>query len=187
MAMTKESTKLVEDNYRLGFYFAKRWDKELNHKLTYEDILSHCLLGLTKAAIHYDPAMGVKFSTYTSKIITNEILMGLRKTRNCIHTIPISDFCINNFGEDTEFDTWDYIQRRFTYNNNIEDWISEEVGRQAIEKIPPKQKKIVELYLEGMTELNISKATGYSQSYVSRLLAKGRQLIMMEFFDNESA
>jgi RNA polymerase sporulation-specific sigma factor len=181
-AMTREKIKLVEDNYKLGFYFASRWDRQLNNKLNYEDILSHCLLGLTKAAIHYDPDKGTKFSTYVAKIIHNEILMGLRKERNSIKTIPISALKING-NDEMEYDTWDLIQRRFAYNNNIDDWIVAETGRNALERTPPKQKKIVELYIGGMTEKNISGITGYSQSYVSRLLKQAREKVREEFYD----
>jgi RNA polymerase sporulation-specific sigma factor len=183
--MTDYQTKLIEDNFKLCYYFATDWGKKVGNKLDKEDIFSHCLLSLTKAAIHFNPDKKIKFSTYVSVIIRNEILMALRKVSRRVITIPICDLHNNKF--DNEYDTWDYIQGRFTNNDNIEDWIIEETCRNAIKEVKPKQRRMIELYMNGSTELKIANITGYSQSYVSRLLKKAQKKMRFELYKHLTA
>ena len=181
MALTKEQIKLIEDNYKLGHFFAARW--KLKTSLDYDDILSHCLLGLTKAAKHFDPERKVKFSSYVGFIIQNEILMALRTQRHTIMTVPISD--LSNYGKnhmDSDYDMWDLIQSKFSSNNNVQDWIEQETIKEAIKNIPPKQKIVVELYMKEFNQPDIAKMTGFSQSYVSRLLNKAHKGIKNKLY-----
>lgn len=78
--VTKGQKKLIEDNIRLSYYNAKKWSNKLsrNYNLTFDDIVSDCMLGLIKAAKALDIERGIKFATFAVRVMDNQILMTLR-------------------------------------------------------------------------------------------------------------
>ncbi len=76
----EESDKLVTDNVNLAYKLAHDWTFSLKD-VEEEDIRQHALVGLTKAAKTYDPAMGTAFSTYAWRIITNYLNNVYRKEK----------------------------------------------------------------------------------------------------------
>lgn len=56
--------------------------RKLNLNFRDEDLFATGLIGLVKAVIKFDSEKGVKFSTFATRVISNEILMTFRKKKN---------------------------------------------------------------------------------------------------------
>ena len=67
---------LVTHNLRLVVYISKKYESKTAGA---EDLVSIGTIGLMKAVKTYNPDKNIKFATYASRCIENEILMYLRK------------------------------------------------------------------------------------------------------------
>lgn len=56
-------------------------NKFLNTGYSFDDLYSNALFGLTKAINTYKPDKGAKFTTYASRIMSNDILMFVRSNK----------------------------------------------------------------------------------------------------------
>lgn len=76
MKLTRQESIIVENNIGLARSVAHTYV----HKCTldWDDLHQIGSIGLMKAAKSYDSSKGVKFSTYATRIITNEVLSALR-------------------------------------------------------------------------------------------------------------
>lgn len=94
----EESWKvLAERNMRLAIRVANSFS---NTDFEEEDLFSVALFGLVKSAKKFDPSLGYKFSTLSTYMIKNEILMELRKRK--IHPYPkesIDEVFVNAKGD----------------------------------------------------------------------------------------
>lgn len=72
------SDKLVTDNMPLVHYIIKKYYATYTKD---EDIIQSGMLGLVKAAKHYDKTKG-KFSTYAAVVIRSEIANELKYRKN---------------------------------------------------------------------------------------------------------
>lgn len=61
--------------------------KRLNLDSLDEDLFSIGILGLVKATVNFDSGKGIKFSTFATRVIQNEILMTFRKKKNNLTTL----------------------------------------------------------------------------------------------------
>ena len=71
--------KLIVHNLRLVVYIAKKFE---NTGIGIDDLTSIGTMGLIKAVNSFSPEKNIKFATYASRCIENEILMYLRKRSN---------------------------------------------------------------------------------------------------------
>jgi len=165
---------LIERNLRLVVYIARRFE---NTKVNLEDLVSIGTIGLIKAINTYNPNKNIKLATYASKCIENEILMFLRRNSNKKLELSIDEplnvdwdgnelLLSDVLGTDTE-----------EIYNKIESNVEKEALLQAIQKLPSREKKIVELRFgfgdEGeKTQKEVADMLGISQSYISRLEKK---------------
>ena len=74
--------KLIEHNLRLVVYISKRFE---NTGINIEDLISIGTIGLIKAVDSFDINKNIKFSSYASKCIENEVLK-CKKQRICCTT-----------------------------------------------------------------------------------------------------
>ena len=65
--------KLVTDNLRLVYYLYEKLTKNPLTENYKDDIISEGMVGLVKAANTFDNGRGIKFGTYASRCITNEM------------------------------------------------------------------------------------------------------------------
>ena len=163
--------KLVEHNLRLVVYIARRFE---NTSINLEDLISIGTIGLMKAVSTYRLEKKIKLATYASRCIENEILMYIRKTANQKTEIsldePINMDCDGNelLLSDILGTEEDMILRP------LEEDVDRHVLRQALKTLPPREQEIVYLRfgLEGrkeMTQKEVAREMGISQSYISRL------------------
>ncbi len=162
---------LIERNLRLVVYIARKFD---NTKISIEDLISIGTIGLIKAVNTFDPDKNIKLATYASKCIENEILMYLRKTSKIRNEISF-DEPLNIDWDGNELLLSDILG---TEGDIIYKYIEDEVDKtllnQAIEKLSPREKTIVELRFglkNGLekTQKEVADLLGISQSYISRL------------------
>ena len=147
---------LIEHNLRLVVYIAKKFD---NTSVGVEDLISIGTIGLIKAINTFKPDKNIKLATYASRCIENEILMYLRRNELLLSDILGTD-------EDVIY-------------HDIEDEIEKSLLNNAISRLNPRERKIVELRYgltnedgEEMTQKEVADLLGISQSYISRLEKK---------------
>lgn len=166
--------KLIIHNLRLVVYIAKKFE---NTGVSVDDLTSIGTMGLIKAVKSFIPSKNIKFATYASRCVENEILMYLRKRSN--RNIDISmDEALSTDSEGNELNLIDVL---YTQENEISKTMEEESNRQivwqSLDKLPDREKEIVIMRFglngnEEKTQKEVADIIGISQSYISRLEKK---------------
>ena len=166
--------KLIIHNLRLVVYIAKKFE---NTGVSVDDLTSIGTMGLIKAVKSFIPSKNIKFATYASRCVENEILMYLRKRSN--RNIDISmDEALSTDSEGKELNLIDVL---YTQENEISKTMEEESNRQivwrSLDKLPVREKEIVIMRFglngnEEKTQKEVADIIGISQSYISRLEKK---------------
>lgn len=163
--------KLIVHNLRLVVYIAKKFE---NTMVPIDDLTSIGTLGLIKAVNSFVPSKNIKFATYASRCVENEILMYLRKQSN--KNIDLSmDEALSTDADGNELNLIDVL---YTDENEISKNIEEESDRKllwkSLECLSPREKQIM-LMRFGLggrlekTQKEVADEIGISQSYISRL------------------
>jgi len=165
---------LIEHNLRLVVYIARKFE---NTGINVEDLISIGSIGLIKSVNTYRNDKNIKLATYASKCIENEILMYLRKTANRKAEISI-DEPLNVDWDGNELLLSDILgtDNDVVYKS-IEGKIDKGILLEALEKLPAREQKIMDLRF-GLetgyekTQKEVADYLGISQSYISRLEKK---------------
>ena len=179
---------LVEHNLRLVVYIARRFE---NTGVNLEDLISIGTIGLIKGVNTYRTDKNIKLATYASRCIENEILMHIRKISGQRAEVsldePINMDCDGNelLLSDILGTEEDMILRP------LEDDVDICVLRQALRELPDREREIVLMRfgLEGRKELTqkeVARKMGISQSYISRLEKRIMQRLKKEFIRQTS-
>ena len=165
-------SELIERNLRLVVYIARRFE---NTGVYVEDLISIGTIGLIKAINTFDPDKNIKLATYASRCIENEILMYLRKNSGSKTEVSI-DEPLNVDWDGNELLLSDILgtDDDCVYRN-IEQQVEKNLLFTALDKLPGREKKIMELRF-GLdtgtgekTQKEVADLLGISQSYISRL------------------
>ena len=167
---------LIEHNLRLVVYIAKKFD---NTSVGVEDLISIGTIGLIKAINTFKPDKNIKLATYASRCIENEILMYLRRNSKTRLEVSI-DEPLNVDWDGNELLLSDILGTdEDVIYHDIEDEIEKNLLNNAISRLNPRERKIVELRYglnnaegEEMTQKEVADLLGISQSYISRLEKK---------------
>lgn len=178
--LTEAQREMVEQNmglvYQLAWKYIKQHPVLIRLGLDFDELVSLLSLALCKAVSTYDPARGYKLSALFSKIARNSILMELRKlnsNKRKAQSEAVSletPICCD--GEnlrllDTIIST--DLDPEAQFFADIEFADDREILQAAVSGMDAQSRKIMELrYFNGMTQVEISKALGVSQSHVSR-------------------
>ena len=179
---------MIERNLRLVVYIARKFE---NTGISIEDLISIGTIGLIKAISTYRLDKKIRLATYASRCIENEILMQLRKNSNQRTEVsldePINMDCDGNelLLSDILGTEEDMILRP------LEEDVERKVLRQALKELPPREQEIIFLRfgMEGRRELTqkeVARKMGISQSYISRLEKKIMQRLKKEFIRQTS-
>lgn len=171
-----EIEKKVLENERLIHYFLQK--KEINPS-DYDDWFQIGRIGLIKAAMTFDEAKNIKFSTYAGRCINNEINMHFRKVKNDWKNVsldePINDSDSENALTISEL-LYDEITSRFT--DTIE---YREIIEKALDIILNSfsiREKIIFLFSLGdVKQRIIEEQVGISRSLVSRIVTKSHKIL----------
>lgn len=127
----------IERNLRLASYIAQRF---MDTGIDMEDLIATGAIGLIKAVNTFDVDRNIKFSTYASRCIRNEILMSLRKNSNIRDEVSIDEpIRIDGDGQelllsDTLGTDDDIVSR------NIEDEANKKFLYTAIQKLSEREQ-----------------------------------------------
>lgn len=179
---------LVEHNLRLVVYIARRFE---NTGVNLEDLISIGTIGLIKGINTYRGDRNIRLATYASRCIENEILMHIRKISGQKAEVsldePINMDCDGNelLLSDILGTEEDLILRP------LEDDVDICVLRQALRELPEREREIILMRfgLEGRKELTqkeVARKMGISQSYISRLEKKIMLRLKKEFIRQTS-
>lgn len=167
----KAREKMVVHNLRLVIYIAKKFE---NSAVNIEDLTSIGSLGLIKAVNSFKPSKNIKFATYASRCVENEILMYLRKQSNKSIDISIDD-ALSVDSDGNELNLIDILYTdEYEVSRNIEEESEKQILWQSIHTLPQREKDIILMRfgLNGVTEKTqkeVADEIGISQSYISRL------------------
>ena len=171
LAPEEEQKVLIERNLRLVVYIARRFE---NTGINIEDLISIGTIGLIKAVGTFRAEKNIKLATYSSRCIENEILMYIRKISGQKAEISL-DEPINTDYDGNELLLSDVLGTDGdTVMRPMEDDVDHELLRQALEKLPEREKKIVTMRFglggrKEKTQKEVADLMGISQSYISRL------------------
>lgn len=180
---------IIEHNLRLVAHITKKYCSNTNEQ---DDLISIGTIGLIKAVNTFDDAKGIKFATYASKCIENEVLMYFRSLKKSAQDISINE-PIDSDSDGNPLTLMDII--------SVDDTIADEINHKMqvkklyeyIEKIKDEREKniiILRYGLYGVTPLTqkqIAKRLNISRSYVSRIEKKVVENLRKKFYKNEKA
>ncbi len=170
----KARQTLITHNLRLVVYIAKKFEST---GIGIEDLVSIGTIGLIKAVKTFCPNKNIKLATYASRCIENEILMFLRKTNQHKNEISI-DEPLNTDWDGNELLLSDILgTEEDTVNSNIECEAEKSILREAVERLPEREKCIMKMRFgltdgKEKTQKEVADLIGISQSYISRLEKK---------------
>ena len=171
----KARDTLIEHNLRLVVYVAKRYDNSTNCPL--EDLISIGTIGLVKAINTFKADKNIKLATYASRCIENEILMYLRKNNKIRYEISL-DEPLNIDYDGNELLLGDIVG---TEDDLVEQEMMKSDQRklfyEALKDLNEREKEILILRYglsnqDELTQKDVAKLLGISQSYISRLEKK---------------
>ena len=179
----KIKSDLIEHNLRLVVYIARKFD---NTGVELDDLVSVGTIGLIKAVNSFNVEKKIKLATYASRCIENEILMYLRRIVKIKSEVSF-DEPLNVDWEGNELLLSDILgtDSDIVYKD-IETTVESELLRQALTKLSPREREIMELRFglsgaEEKTQKEVADQLGISQSYISRLEKKIIQRLKKEF------
>ncbi len=162
---------LIEHNLRLVVYIARRFEST---GVNIEDLISIGTIGLIKGINTFRTDRNIKLATYCSRCIENEILMHIRKISAQKGEISL-DEPINTDWDGNELLLADVLGTDAdTVQRPLEERVDHELLRQALSRLPERDKQIVFLRfglggLPERTQKEVAELLGISQSYISRL------------------
>ena len=157
--------RLFNDNINLAYYVARKINIP---NMLDEDKFQISMLALWKACETYDPNRNLKFSTYASVCIKNELLMTKRK--RSVDTISL----------DTPLKTEDelYLKDIIASDVDVTSSVQDDIMLVEINKLKEKylsrmEQQVIDLYyMQGKTQVEISKILGIYQAQISRYKTK---------------
>lgn len=172
--MTDEQAELAEANINLAYFMAQ---KLINHTpLEYEDTISTCFVGLCKAAMTFDPNKGIKFTTYATKIMQNQVFMANRTHKKSIQALHLEDLLQE---EGLDWEAYVSSDQRLIDDYVTSGMVIESALKRILPKLSPKEKQVVALLFDNpeLTQVQIGEIMGVSQVSAYRIKKRVRDRI----------
>lgn len=139
--------------------------KSLGLDIFDEDLFQIGCIGLIKAVDGFDFEKNIKFATYATKVIRNEILMTLRKKRIVSQSLDES-FTIDKL----ETSLMDMISDGTCMEDEL---ISTMYLEQEFNRLNDKEKQIIYLhFFKEISQRDLAKMMGCTQPHISRMIRK---------------
>ena len=161
---------MIEHNLRLVVYIAKRYE---TNPIFMEDLISIGSIGLIKAVNTFKRDKNIKLVTYASRCIENEILMFLRKkSRRKVEVSFDEPLNVDYDGNELLLSDIlgtedDLVTKEFEKKENKRELL------EAMKCLKTRERQILQMRYgiehEELTQKDIAKRLGISQSYISRL------------------
>lgn len=175
--------RLIEHNLRLVAHIVKKFNSPYSEQ---DDLISVGTIGLIKAVNSFDINKNIRFATYASKCIENEILMYFRQQKKSSQDFSIND-PIETDSEGNPITLMEIVKVDDTIADDIDLEIKIEKLKKCIAQLKDEREKTIIVLRYGMngakplTQKETAKLLGISRSYVSRIekktLAELRRMI----------
>lgn len=163
--------RIFVKNRRFVFHMANKFK---NLPLDYEDIVGLCQVGMVKAVNKYKSDRGVKFVSFASLVIKNEVLAFMKREKKHYKQRKLSlDWSITNEKDGSEIALVDALEADFSEFEKVAD---REIVSTAIALYLSKSRgvhrEVFKYWLSGLNQPEIAEKIGVSQPYISRVLKK---------------
>ena len=171
--------RLIEHNLRLVAHIIKKY---YGNSAEQDDLISIGTIGLIKAVSTFDYEKGVRFATYASRCIENEILMYFRNKKKYAQDVSFTE-PIDSDKDGNTLSLIDIMADERSVAEDIEDKLRDERLYKVIgDTLSLRQKEIIYLRygLDGRrsyTQREVAKHLGISRSYVSRIEKKALETL----------
>ena len=167
----KAREKLILHNLRLVSHIVRKYYSSAKCQ---EDLVSIGTLGLIKAVDSFKLKNGVKFATYASKCIQNEILMHFRSQKKLSLEVSLNDVIdVDRDGNPLTY--LDVVSSDESLELDVAQKCTGDKAMRIINRIlEPREKQIIFMRfgIDGkkpMTQKRVAEVLGISRSYVSRI------------------
>lgn len=168
--LTEEENRLVEENKAFVHHIVRTAFRVFPNSPYYDDMVSIGTMGLMKAARSFDKREKVKFITYASICIKNEIRMDYRKNKKHLQNIYMEDI-IREYKDGIKITLEDEIED--TKANFVEKILEKEkiaeIMNVILNWLNPKSTIIILYYIIEKTQTEIAEILHIDQSYISRI------------------
>lgn len=159
-----------------------------NHEVyrNYDELMTICNIAIWNALEKYEPSKG-SISTYLATCIRNAILMDIRKNKKH-RNVQSLDKVINCQTKNNNDDIYYYEliedRKASDFMNYDSDEYLVDLIEQSLRHLKKKSKMndkmygITLMYMEGKTQREIADELNFSQSYISRILRKAKDMII---------
>jgi RNA polymerase sporulation-specific sigma factor len=173
---------LIERNLRLVAHIAKKYTTSLSEQ---DELISVGTLGLIKAVQTFHLDKGVRFSTYASKCIANEILMQFRSQKKTASDVSMND-PIDTGHTGNPVTIMDTLASEDTITDDVDLKIKSEKLYKYMDGLDPRERQVIILRYglcgEGpLSQMEIAGRMGISRSYVSRIEKKAVEYLRRQF------
>ena len=158
--------KLVTDNLRLVYYLYEKLTKNPLTENYKDDIISEGMVGLVKAANTFDNGRGIKFGTYASRCITNEMLMFIRRMNKQLpHEVSLYDPIDKDENGQLVF----YMDILSTDDESVRE---QDRIVDAVKTLPKRDREIIDAVICGYKQKEIAAMMDVKQSTISRRIGR---------------
>lgn len=167
--------RLIEGNMRLAIKIANSYS---NTRIDQDDLQSIAFVGLIRAADTFDPNKGVKFTTYMTTVIKNEIWSELRKVVKERVEVPLDVVLMSDEKTGEELLLSDIIVGSEFEEEYRQYQIVNEVMRGLLEMNNERDKKILMLRMNDYKQEEIANVVNMSQAMISRIVSLFKKEVM---------
>lgn len=155
--------KAIEENTPLVYYIIRKYFPTFIHD---DDIIQSGLIGLWKSLINFDSTKNVKFATFATKVIMNDINMEIRKRRKS--RLDISMYTsVSGTSDDTDLEIYDSMSDNLSGVHDYSTYELEQCLRS--DKFTENERTVLVYKYRGYTQKKIGDKMGISQPQISRI------------------
>lgn len=171
---------LIKHNLRLVAHVVKKY---YQGPVENDDLMSIGTIGLIKAVQNFSSEKQVKFSTYASKCIDNEVLMYMRKIKQTENTIYLEDSIDSDDKSGGKLTVKDSIPDSFHLGEYCENQeIKNDLLKAVVQNLDARQRQIIIMRYglfgnQPQTQQQVCEILGISRSYVSRLEKRAIEIL----------
>ena len=174
--------KLIEHNLRLVAHIAKKYYAT---GVDPDDLVSIGTVGLIKAVSTFKGEKSVRFATYASRCIENEILMYCRSRKKTACDVSMSE-PIDTDREGNTLTLMDVIACEDTIADDLDTAVKIERLRDYLKELDERERVILRLRYglnggEPLPQREVAIKLGISRSYVSRIEKKALLALREKF------
>lgn len=190
--MNKEQEELVLSNLALVSFVYNKYFTKYDYLNIRDELISEGNVGLCKAANSFDGSRNIKFSSYATRCISNQMRMYLRRNKSLFNEVSAGTGSTEYNADVVNELHIEDVEILFNLKlNQIMEYESDKVNDRidlvsAYEKLPIRYQYILkELFLGGRTQKDLGDRIGLSQAVVSRYKKRAIKYLKAIMEDNQ--